>query len=127
MTLQNEIEEIVYGYMADIVSCTDVNALGVEKKGLIEDLFTLIQDREKEAVEGFVRECIEARLEFKDFDTRNKFEKILNEYLESAKPNEKVRQPIIIGFDGKSREERNAVEKRLEQYLEGKSDERSKE
>ena len=37
----------------------------------------------EDGIRGFVSKCIEARLEFKDFDTRNKFEEILEQHLKT--------------------------------------------
>ena len=98
MTLQNEIEKILNDcYYEDWVANDgdDSYEQGYNEDKLIKQLSTLISSERRDAVRGFVRECIEARLEFKDFDTRKRFEEILNEYLDSAKPNEKVETPEI--------------------------------
>lgn len=43
-------------------------------------LTSTIQQKQDQILDEFVRECIEAKLEFKDFATRDKFEEILKQF-----------------------------------------------
>ena len=102
MTLQNEIEQLgKFWYHAgewhnagcDFV-CIDAGVCNCNLKKNKKELLTLIQDREKKAVEGFKDCLINATLNGGDTAVHVRvIGKVCEEYLESAKPTEKDDTP----------------------------------